>query len=356
LINGGKVTSHGVGLTLGITPTPASSNWNWDINVNFSRNRTVLNSLTSGKDHFIFWSQADGLAMTRVGDDIGAMYGRTLQRVQDKSSPYYGYPIVGPDGSWQNLGSDPSTMHLIGNFNPNFKMGFQTSVSFKNLTISAVLDWRQGGDFISNTYRYVASDGHSIHYNKSMIKYHGPRDQLPQWLKDHADKYLKQGVPLVGGISKKTGGLKVTKNGITLHDGVFVPGVRVKRDANGNITGYIENLGGPETVYGLFAQAYGWDYAQLAMFSSSFLNLRSFSIGYSLPRNLIQSLGLQDARISVYTQNVLLWTKAKIGINPEHAFMPEGSSPSGTDFQEGVERYQNRPFTFPFGFKISFKF
>jgi hypothetical protein len=163
---------------------------------------------------------------------------------------------------------------------------------------------------------------------------------------------------VLGGLTKETGGLeyKQKSTGVTLHDGAFVPGVRVKRDADGNAIGYIENLGGPGTQYAPFSDAYGWDYAQLALFSASYLNLRSFSIGYSLPANLTQSLGLQAANISVYTQDVLLWTKAKIGINPEHAFMPEGSSPSGTDFQEGVERYQDRPFTIPFGFKISVKF
>jgi hypothetical protein len=45
---------------------------------------------------------------------------------------------------------------LIGNYNPDFIMGLQSQLSFKNFTLSATFDWRSGGQYVSQTFRYYA--------------------------------------------------------------------------------------------------------------------------------------------------------------------------------------------------------
>ena len=58
---------------------------------------------------------------TFVGDKIGDIYDNKLVTVEDKNSPYYGYPLLDEDGSWQSTPA-VNSKNKIGNFNPDFIM------------------------------------------------------------------------------------------------------------------------------------------------------------------------------------------------------------------------------------------
>ncbi len=353
LINAGLVRSRGVELLLGITPTRPSSALQWDVNINFSRNRTIIERLTPGMDHFVLWTAAKGGAWTYVGQPIGDIYDRQLTTVTDKSSLYYGWPILDEDGSWQDNGGGQTDAVKIGNFNPKFTMGMQTSVSFKGFTLTASLDWRNGGDFVSQTYRYKESDMHGSRILDMTHNLSNHKSDLPQYLKDHASEYITNGhiYNAVGGPTEALGGFEHTEGGITLHDGIFNPGVIEKKDADGNFIGYQENLGGPGTKYIRYQDNYPWSFTKMAMFPASFIKLREVSLAYALPGKLTSPIGIQHASISVFSRNIILWTKAKIGIDPERAFQPEGSG-----FMQGIEFYNDMPWLMPIGVKLSVNF
>lgn len=355
LINAGLVRSQGVELALGVTPTSASSALQWDVNINFARNRTSIIELTpemkAQNKPFILWTDAKGGAWTYIGGQIGDMYDRKLVTVTDKNSPYYGYPVLDNGGSWQDFGGDPKNAEKVGNFNPRFTMGLQTSLSFKGVTLSATFDWRNGGQFWSETYRYTESDLHGPHFLEQTIKYKGDKAGLPDYLKENAGKFITDGINIVGGPTEALGGFEHTEGGITLHDGVFIPGVIEVTDADGNFIKYQENLGGPGTKYIRYQDNYPWSFSRAAMFSASYVKLREVSISYALPDKLIQSLHLQNASLSVFSRNIILWTKAGIGIDPEQAF-----EPSGSGFEQGIERYNARPFLMPVGIKLALQF
>ena len=350
LINAGLVRSEGVELMLGLTPTAASSKLQWDVNINFSKNKTIIEELTEGMDHFVLWTEAKGGAWTYVGQTIGDIYDRKLVTVDDKSSKYYGYPILDEDGSWQDYGGGLTDAVKIGNFNPKFSMGLQTSLSYKGFTLTASFDWRNGGDFISQTYRYTESDLHSQRFLDNTIKYFGPQANLPQFLMDNADKYIK-GIHVVGGPTQALGGFEHTEGGITLHDGVFNPGVIEETDDDGNFIGYKENLGGPDTKYIRYQDNYPWSFTKASLFDASFIKLREVSLSYAIPNSWSQKIGLQHAVVSVFSRDIILWTKAKIGIDPERAFQP-----SGTGFEHGVEFNNTLPWVMPIGIKLSLNF
>jgi hypothetical protein len=125
-------------------------------------------------------------------------------------------------------------------------------------------------------------------------------------------------------------------------------------DADGNIVGYIENLGGAETKYIPYADNYPWSFTKAAMFDASFIKLREVSLSYALPSSFVQRLRIQNASISLYSRNIMLWTAAKIGIDPELAFQPEGGrQKSGIQFKQGIERYNVTPWVMPIGFKLN---
>jgi hypothetical protein len=95
------------------------------------------------------------------------------------------------------------------------------------------------------------------------------------------------------------------------------------------------------------------------MFDADFVKLREISLSYRIPRNVINRfMGIEDIAVSLYSRNIVLWTKAKVGIDPERAFQAESSTGGtrGTQFKQGIERYNLEPWVMPIGIKIDITF
>jgi len=348
MINAGMVQSRGIELGLGFTPLKMQD-LRWDVNMNFSRNRTKIKRLTDGVDYYKLWSDAKGGAYTWVGDNIGAIYDRPIVRVEDKASEYYGWPLLDSDGAYQSK-SGVGDLVQIGNFNPDFTLGVQSSVSYKRFILNFSIDWRHGGDFVSQTLRYAESDMATSRFLKTLINPNKVGD-VTALLKSNPDKYIKK-INIVGGPTAEMGGYPLDISGWVANDGVFNAGVYGDYDDKGNLVGYVENLGGNGTKLLPLIDNYPWDFTRPATFDASFVKLREISFGYQLPASFTHRMGIQGATFSVYSRNIILWTKAKIAIDPETAFQPEGN---GT-FKQGIERYNITPWTIPVGFKLAFNF
>ncbi|MHA8088250.1 SusC/RagA family TonB-linked outer membrane protein [Aquirufa sp. Wall-65K1] len=358
-INAGLLVSKGIEITAGGTPIDKNG-WRLDLTANFYKNETTIKELSQGLNFYTLWTDAKGGAWTYVGDKIGDIYDAEIVTVKDQSSKYYGYPILDSDGSWQSVNAS-NTRTKIGNFNPDFILGLQTSLSYKNFSLNMTFDWRSGGDFVSQTYRYGESDLKSQRFLDNLINPNGlTGDALRNFLVANQDKYIRINqngyFPIVGGPTKEYGGYPFEYGGKTYPNGVFNPGVIAIYDGKGNITGYEENLGGPNTRILPYGDNYPWSFTRAATFDASFVKLREISLGYELPSNFVKSLGLQSANFSVYSRNIILWTASKIGIDPETAFQPQAGAQAGTQFKQGIERYNVTPWVIPVGFKLGLTF
>ena len=362
-INAGLLRSKGIELSLGGTPVQ-TKDWRVDLNANLTRSRTRIIELSDGLPYFTLWQDAKGGAWTYVGDEIGDIYDAKMITVTDKGSPYYGYPLLDATGKWQSVDAI-NTRNKIGNFNPNFILGFQSTISYKHFSLSFTLDWRSGGDFVSQTYRYGEEYGQSsLFYDHLINPGMSSGVDLRSYLTSNADKLIKStgnNFPLVGGPTPQYNGYPFTYGSYTLpYGGVFIPGVRASGyDANGNPTGYIENLGqnmnqANGTAVLPFAGATAWGFTRAYTFPASYLKLREISFSYDLPSRLVKSAKLQAINVSVYSRNIILWTAAKINIDPENAFQPSTSvQGSGTMFKQGIERYNVNPWVIPVGVKLN---
>ncbi|GAB3899011.1 SusC/RagA family TonB-linked outer membrane protein [Larkinella knui] len=360
-INAGLLVSKGYEFTLGGTPIEKNG-WRLDVNANLTRNRTTIKKLSDDLPYFTLWTDAKGGAWTYVGDEIGDLYDAKVVTVEDKNSPYYGYPILDQTGKWQAIDAI-NTRNKIGNFNPRFILGMQTSLTYRGFSLNMTFDWRNGGDFVSQTYRYGEEDGRSQLFLDKLINPNGlTGDALRNYLVANQDKMILMNgnnFPLVGGPTPDYGGYPFKYGPYTLpHGGVFIPGVLATGyDETGKPTGYKENLGGPGTLMLPFAGATSWAFSRAVMFDASFLKLREVSLGYELPQGFVKRLGLQNANVSVYSRNIILWTAAKIGIDPEMAFQLEsGVQSSGIQFKQGIERYNVTPWVIPVGFRLGLTF
>lgn len=350
-INAGLLTSKG--LELALTGRPIQKeDWTWDIGVNWSRNRTRLNELSDGMKFHTFWTEGRGGARTYLGEEIGDLYDSQLVTVEDPSSPYFGYPILDKDGGWQAIRIN-NARNKIGNFNPSFTMGVQSSVRYKKFTMNIAADMRFGGKFMSQTYRYFESNLTTQRFLDRLINPNGLEGAA---LRDHLvnnDLVRVKGnfFPIVGGPGDEYGGFPVDFGKYSGNYGVFNPGVIAQYDAKGNITGYTENLGGVGTKYIAYSDDYPWDFMSASTFDASFIKLRELSFSYDMTGNWLKKLGVSGGSVGVYTRNLILWTKANIGIDPEQAFQPEAGS-----FKQGIERYNVTPWSMPIGFKLNLTF
>jgi TonB-linked SusC/RagA family outer membrane protein len=364
-INAGLLQSKGWELMLGYTAVK-TSDWTWDLNLNFTTNDTYLIELSDGVDFIDFWDEARVKNTAWVKDDelghdglIGNLYSRKILRVTDETSPYYNYPILpeGEDAEWQK--SD--TYEKIGNYNPDFMMGLQSNLSYKNFTLSMTFDWRSGGQYVSQTWRYMTE---SVVSNTWLNQLVTPPDglggqtsqALRDWVVANADQLIYTNNPRpVGGATAEDGGFyNDYYTGIGASDGIFAPGVYGHYDDNGKFILEKENLGGAGTEIRPYVASYPWDLGEANIFDADYIKLREIALTYNLPNKYTQKIGVQDVNFSLYSRNIMIWTKnAGLGIDPERAYQSGGSN---SGFKQGVERYNAEPWVIPVGFKIGFTF
>lgn len=375
-INAGLLQSKGWEFAIGYTAIK-NNDWVWDLDLNFTTNDTYLLELTDGVEFVDFWDEArvkntahvkgytsgtDGILGN--SDDlyndglIGNLYTRKIMRVTDASSPYYNYPLLpeGEDAEWQKEDS----YSKVGNYNPDFIMGLQSSLSYKNFTLSMTFDWRSGGQYVSQTWRYMTESAVSNTWlNQLVTPPEGlggqPSQGMRDWVVANADQLIYTNNPRpVGGVTKEDGGYYTDYyTGIGAYDGIFAPGVYGHYDANGKFILEKESLGNSGTEVRPYVASYPWDLGEANIFDADYIKLREIALNYHLPNAFTKKIGVQDVNISVYSRNIMLWTKnAGMGIDPERAYQSE----SGGRFKQGVERYNAEPWVIPVGFKLGFSF
>lgn len=354
-INAGLIRSRGWEFTLGGTPLQKNG-WTWTVDLNWSTNKTTVEKLADNLEFITFWSENGGGAITKLGEEVGNLYSEGYAYVKDPNSDYYRWPVLSSTGEYiRTPGMD--NMRHVGNFNPDFIMGMQTGVTFKRFSLNASFDWRQGGEFMSFTYRYAESDWKSQRQLDNMVPgglY--SEGELVELLKSNPSKYIiphAGNYPRVGGHTAETGGMPLGDGG---HDGTFIPGViqiagdDTPDDFSDDV--YEEHLGGPGTFIHPTTNQYPWNFNEQITFDASFIKLRELSIGYRIPDVSV----FRNATFSVFTRNIMLWTKADIGIDPERAFWANGGTQgnSGSQFRQGIERQNVYPWSVSYGFKLNF--
>lgn len=363
-INAGVLESEGFELSLGFTPV-STENWNWDLNLNYTSNESKILELSEGVDYIEFWGDNKSVsrgyvANSATGEDglVGNIYSPKIKRVTDVNSPYFNYPLIGQGEDAEWLAQEERVK--VGNYNPDFIMGLQTSLSYKNLSLNMTFDWRSGGQYMSQTSRYFTEDGYSQQILDNLVNPGIPAagPELKQWVLDNADQLIYGENFLSIGGPPSDGGFPEDLGGSVVYDGIFNAGVVGTHDENGNFILDYENLGDVGTSFIPFSVANPWDFGTPHMFDADFIKLREIAITYDLPSKHIERIGLDNLSFSLYSRNIMLWTKdSDYGVDPERAFQAETDSGNrGTQFKQGIERYNVEPWLVPIGIKIGVTF
>lgn len=302
-INAGEIQNQGMEITL--SGTPINNAFKWNIAAVYSRNRNKVVKLTEGVSR-ISLGGAEGVDFyIEEGAQMGDFYARTWERVPD--GPHKGEPLLDDAGEYQRV----NEYAKIGNYNPDFMIGFTNTFSYKGFTLSALLDWRQGGQFYSYVAKNLLSDG---------------RTEVT-----------------IPGRDKATGGLSWNDGTNDRNDGQTLYGY--VDDGNGN---YVLNtvITDPENYYG----SYYWDFAERSTFSASYVKLREVSLDYTFGKSVLKNLPISNVTIGFIARNLFSWTAADQGYDPETSMVLT----NGT-FTQGVGGW-SLPYTRSYGFKIGINF
>jgi TonB-linked SusC/RagA family outer membrane protein len=146
--NIGELSNRGIELSVGLTPVKLPNSLTWEIRGVYTHNKSKVEKLQmpNGKpiNEITLRNTFAGSVQSVhiVGLEYGLIKGTVAMRDDE------GNLLINPaDGQ---LIANP-TPEVVGNPNPDFIMGITNTVSWKGIVLSAVFDWRQGGDLYSNT-------------------------------------------------------------------------------------------------------------------------------------------------------------------------------------------------------------
>jgi TonB-linked SusC/RagA family outer membrane protein len=149
-LNAGNVRNKGIELSVNGAPIQ-TSNFSWNINVNWTRNRNKVEELTPGIDNVVLGTFQGGVSLNAtLGQPYGTIRGNdyVYTNGQRTISATTGRPLL---SSSANI--------VIGDVNPDWIGGVNNTLKYKNVSLSWLIDVRQGGDLFSLDLYYGLATG-----------------------------------------------------------------------------------------------------------------------------------------------------------------------------------------------------
>lgn len=288
-INAGEIRNQGVEATLTLVPLRCANSFTWQSDINFSRNVGRVEKIAEGYKEYVYswtaiYSDQDArvYAIAREGEKMGNIYGTGFKTTPNGKIlvDQSGLPVADP------------TLVKLGNYNPDFIMGFSNKLSYKGFTLDFLLDWHQGGVFVSRTFGMCMESG--------VLK--DTEDRTPEHMVVDGEVY-------------------------DAATDTYVPNTKQVSPRD-----YYRNL-------------YRRYHETQSTFSATFLKLRQVSVGYTFPKRLLARTPLKELSLSLVGRNLWMWTKG------QHHVDPEAVSYEGQSVTPGVEE-MSYPTTRSIGFSI----
>lgn len=148
--NIGDAKNTGFELDLGITPFK-SRDFEWNVRGSFSKYKSEVTQLREGAEEINLLSYSTPAVgiYAKKGDEYPLIKGTKYLRDDQ------GRIIVGDDGN--PLAT--SSFEVLGKVNPDYILGFSTSIRFKGFKLSGTADYRTGNSFVSFTKRLLGFTG-----------------------------------------------------------------------------------------------------------------------------------------------------------------------------------------------------
>ncbi|CAI8356211.1 MAG: SusC/RagA family TonB-linked outer membrane protein [Schleiferiaceae bacterium] len=289
-VNAGQIDNNGIELSAYFTPVQ-TDDFSWDINVNWSRNRNKVVELFGDSQTLLLASVQGGVNVTaRVGEAYGTLEGTSFVRDGASGAPLvYDWTTNSRGGARYHVGD----VGVIGNIQADWRGGVNNAFSYKNITLSALIDMQMGGDFFSLDTWYGYGTG----------------------VYDFSAGTNADGNPIRSNI-EDGGGLSWDE---VAHIGIETPmqwdGVTV--DADGNPVG-TENT--TKMWMNDYGNALGWALGgpnELHVYDASFVKLREVALTYRVPTSALADLPIAGVDVSLIGRNLAILYKNTPYSDPE---------------------------------------
>ncbi|MFO7613666.1 MAG: SusC/RagA family TonB-linked outer membrane protein [Bacteroidales bacterium] len=139
-LNAGSMVNKGIELTLYGSPV-RTSNFSWDIDINFTKNTNEVLELYEGVENVSLAGFVGAQARAVVGESYGSIFGDFFETNDD------GDLIIDDDPESDNYGRPiyNTSEKNLGNVLPNWTMGILNSFSYKGISLSLLIDIKNGG-------------------------------------------------------------------------------------------------------------------------------------------------------------------------------------------------------------------
>ena len=139
--NAGLIENTGHEITLYGNPVNTSSGFNWDIDVNFTKYETIVKELAEGIETIFLGGFTSASSRVVVGEPYGAIYGDNFQRQDGKL-------VIDASNGWPLVSGEDK---VLGDPTPDWTAGIRNTITYKGISLSALLDIRKGGDIWNGT-------------------------------------------------------------------------------------------------------------------------------------------------------------------------------------------------------------
>lgn len=287
--NIGLIRNQGVELLVSGKPVQ-TKNFSWDVSVNWSKLSGKVLEMPPALQEIVYFDNTKTFLKVRQGSNLGDLWGFEYVKSPDGQTVIQanGFPLVS------------TTATKVGNAMPDWQGGLTNTITYKGLSLSFLLEWRQGGNVVD------------------MAEENSVRNGITKFTERRYEQVVYKGVVAQKNTDGSTSYVPNTKL-VYLDDNFY-------RSAN---------------------QFYYW--SGFTVQDGSWFRLRSVNISYSLPKKLIaNSVFKNGVRFSFTGTNLFLNTPFR------------GYDPEALSFGSGTNRIgfvgRNNPSTRSFQFGVSVNF
>lgn len=262
ITNAGSIRNEGIEVEITATPIK-QKDLNWSITANWSRNRNTVVEIRQGISDIIFYDEGRVINKLTVGGSAGDLWGTAYRR--DENGRLLILPSGFPDFTKQFV--------KAGNAFPDWLGSLSTTLTWKNWSVSGLLEYKKGGDLFDVTMRNAIRNG---------------------VLKITENRYQQ-----------------IVYNGVKISDGKEndIPAVLDHNFYRNN--NFFNNI------------------TDIIIQDASWLRLRNVSVSYSLPKKVLEKTRfVKNATVGVTGSNFILWTRYS-GYDPQSSAFASGYNAYG---------------------------
>jgi TonB-linked SusC/RagA family outer membrane protein len=308
LANAASIKNRGIEIQVG-ADLVRTDNLTWNVYGNWTRNRNEVTDL-AGTERIFLGGFTDGGSYAVQGEQLGAIWGTKWDRNEDGSLALddLGFP---QQGDVEGVIADP---------NPDFRAGFGTNLSYKNLSLNVLFDMSVGNQMWNGTRGALAFFGKAAYTANEVT------------------------------LSAEQASSILNFDGNTV--ATAYPAAQ-QSDGSYRVRGTVQNFGGGDVFLdqGWYRNGPGSGFTgptEIFIEDASWTRLRELTLTYNLASEAFRkTTKLQNVSLSFTGRNLILWTDYS-GIDPDTNLAGAGGISNGF----GID-YFNNPNTRSYIFSLN---